>query len=72
MCKISLISLDDFPWEIKDVYILLFLQEKIHPTQEKMGKLLFNMIKKDRLHLLRDMKYFDFYVVSPQFRNLGE
>ena len=37
-----------------------------------MGKLLFNMIKKDRLHLLNYMKYFDFYVVSPQFRNLGE
>ena len=37
-----------------------------------MGELLCNMIKKDRLHLLKDMKYFDFYVVSPQFRNLGE
>ena len=44
----------------------------MHPTQEKMGKLLFDMIKKDRLHLLKDIKYFDFYVISPQFRNLGE
>ena len=69
MCKISLISLDDFQREIKNVYFILLLQEKIHPTQEKMGKLLFNMIKKDQLHHL---KYFDFYVVSPQFRNLGE
>ena len=44
----------------------------IHPTQAKIAKKMFNKIKKDRGHLLKDMKYFDFFAIVPLFRSLGE
>ena len=44
----------------------------IHPIQAKIAKKMFNKIKKDRGHLLKDMKYFDFFAIVPLFRSLGE
>ena len=51
------------------------LQDKIHPTQEKIAEELFKKIRdsfKDRPHLLKNMKYFDFFAIVPKFRSLGK
>ena len=51
------------------------LQDRIHPTQEKIAEELFKKIQdsfKDLPHLLKNMKYFDFFAIVPKFRSLGK